>query len=515
MEEMIAEMQADAGRTASYTLRRKRPTARSRRPPQAALAAALALLAADVLPFEAELAPLFKASCLACHSNTALSPLDLTATSSDLDDAATFRVWERLHDRVERGEMPPPPLPKPDAALTTPALEALAAALTEASRKARGAQRTPLRRLTRLEYQHTIADLLRIAPAEAARLAQTLPGEADSGGFDTVAANQGFSALHVRAYMDAADAALDLALANGPRPEAIRFRVEYAKSPYLNFMHEAKFLGGGVTKKLDDAVATFFDTASTYMFHTGTEGFTVPTPGRYRVSVAAYPYQAKSPVTLTLFKGTQGVATAALTDLIGVFDLVGPEAQVLEVETYLRPGDVVSPSVADLRAPPGHFVNYFLPDKNVKNYRGEGIAIQWLEVEGPLRSGLPTASENTHNTFGDLAPDLRGAGEADVLATIANFATRAFRRPLAVGEAEAYAAMARPALAAGEPLRDVLRVPLRAILAAPSFLFHAPLAGGRELAHPGRASGILRPQHRAAGVVLARRVALPRKHIRR
>ena len=251
-------------------------------------------------------------------------------------------------------------MPSPDAAIADPALAALEAGTDQKPiSPARGPQRTPLRRLTRLEYQYTISDLLNIDPEIAAAIAGSLPAEADTGGFDTVAAKQSraFPACTSAVYLDAADAALDVALNVGPRPETDRFRVEYAKSRYLSYMHDGEFLGGGITIQLEDAVATFFDTASTYMFHTDTEGYTVPRPGRYRVSVAAYPYQADTTVTPTLFKGAEGVAASAnLTDLIGVFDLAGDAGRTVEVTTFLKPGDVVSPSVADLEVPPGSYV---------------------------------------------------------------------------------------------------------------------------------------------------------------
>ena len=443
----------------------------------ATLAVALVAGASDsVQAFESEVRPLLESSCLACHSNQILSSLDLTTTGFDLSDAATFRTWERLFDRVQRGEMPPPPMPAPDATVVDPALAALDRALTRANLDARGPQRTPLRRLTRLEYQYTISDLLSIDGEIAEAIAESLPAEADSGGFDTVAAKQGISALHVRGYLDAADAALDVALNVGPRPETETFRVEYAKSRYLGYMHEGEFLGGGITKLLDDAVATFFDSASTYMFHTDTEGHAVPGPGQYRVAVEAYPYQATTPVTLTLFKGKEGVAaSAALSDLIGVFDLVGPDSRTAEVTTYLEPGDVVSPSVADLATPPGPYVNYFAPDKNVRDYTGEGIAMKWLSVEGPLHETWPPPA--TRELLGDLAivdgrVQLHKAPSAHVLDIVAAFAPKAFRRPLAPGEAEAYARLAEPLLAAGRPFVDALRVPLRAVLSAPAFLFH-------------------------------------------
>ena len=209
--------------------------------------------------FETAVQPLLDSGCIGCHNNTVLSPLDLTVIGHDLSDPAVFRAWERVYDRVERGDMPPPPMPPVDAAIVDPALGGLGAALVEANLVARGPQRTPLRRLTRLEYQYTIADLLRIDEEHARALAESLPAEADSGGFDTVAANQSISALHVRGYLDAADRALDIALDLGPPPEVRTFKVEYAKSRYLGYLHEGDFLGSGVTLPLDDAVATVGD----------------------------------------------------------------------------------------------------------------------------------------------------------------------------------------------------------------------------------------------------------------
>ena len=47
-------------------------------------------------------------------------------------------------------------------------------ALLEANRAERDGQRTPLRRLTRLEYEYTIQDLLGIDPDVAASLAEEL-----------------------------------------------------------------------------------------------------------------------------------------------------------------------------------------------------------------------------------------------------------------------------------------------------------------------------------------------------
>ena len=62
-----------------------------------------------------------------------------------------------------------------------------------------------------------------------------------------------------------------------------------------------------------------------------------------------------------------------------------------------------------------------------------------------------------------------------VVDIVAAFAPRAFRRPLdeAGGELEAYASLAKPLLDTGRPFLEAVRVPLRAILSAPPFVFHA------------------------------------------
>ena len=74
--------------------------------------------------------------------------------------------------------------------------------------------RVPSRRLTQLEYAHTIRDLLSIDGSVSANI----PAETNAGGFDTVGATQRLSAVHVESYLKSADEALDVAIALGPQP---------------------------------------------------------------------------------------------------------------------------------------------------------------------------------------------------------------------------------------------------------------------------------------------------------
>ena len=496
-------MQARTGRH-DAAVRTVRRTMRAMRMPRlpAALAACLWLAsgAAAAQSFEGDVAPLVTGSCLACHGDRTVTPLNLARLGFDLGDRETYRAWERVYERLEKGEMPPAAARPPAPPVLEAALGSLKRALVDANLAARGPQRTPLRRLTRLEYAYTIEDLLGIDSAVAQALGQTLPAEADSGGFDTVAANQSMSSLHVRAYLDAADRALDAALRIGPAPGARRHVIDYTKSRYLWGIEHARALGLGIVKRVPDAYVMFFDFGSTYTFHSASEGFAVTEPGRYRVTVEAYPYQADTPVTLTVYQGKMAGVAASLDELIGTFDLEAPRA--VEMRPYLRPGDLIGLSVADLDVPP-EAAGYGPSDPSqgyggMKDYPGEGIAVRSMTIEGPLPEGDDWPSASTRQLLPGVAFD--AAGEIvltkdpfeHVVDAVAGFAPRAFRRPLAEGELEAYASLAEPLLADDRPFLEAVRVPLRAVLSAPAFLFQGGAfdaggddAGGDDAGAPG------------------------------
>ncbi len=420
-------------------------------------------------------APLVDRSCIRCHGNRTATPLSITRLSHDLTDARTFRTWQRIHDRIANGEMPPPEAPKPEAELIEAALASLKGALVEANLASRGGQRVPLRRLTRLEYAYTIQDLLAIDEAVAMELSQSLPAEADSGGFDTVAANQSMSPLHVRSYLEVADRALDEAIKIGPRPATGRREIAYGDSTYLTYMSKAEILGGGITKMLDDAAVMFVDGGSTYLMHSETEGYNVPYAGRYRATIEGWAYQARGPVTLTVYRGSKQAAAASLDELIASWDLVGETPRTVQFETFLRPGDLLAPSLAEADPPPGEYFDYYPPDRNVENYKGEGIALRSLVIEGPLFEDWPPPSARKllagvdFDDAGDVV--LTKAPYEHVVDVVAGFGPRAFRRPLAEGELKAYASLAQPLLESGRPFIEAVRIPLRAMLSAPPFLF--------------------------------------------
>ncbi|MFL2526576.1 MAG: DUF1592 domain-containing protein [Candidatus Azotimanducaceae bacterium] len=487
---------------------------------------------------------LYNASCVSCHSTSDLTPLNLKKLSRDLSDGRTFQTWIRVYDRVTAGEMPPRDGPKASDQIVRASMASLKQALMETSIASRGDGRTPLRRLTKTEYAYTLADLLNIEEEVALELASTLPAEADSGGFDTLAKNQGISGMHVRSYLNAADRALDHAIQLGPRPKSEKYVISYKDSGYLKAISEGKYQGGGITLMQDDSAVMFFEPGSTYTMHSDTEGFRVKTPGKYNVELEAYPYQAWSPVTLTVYRGIKQGIVASMDDLIGSFDLVDEAPRKVAVQTYLKPGQLIAPAPTEVDQPKNldadqdgvaeNAVNYYAPENNVRTYEGEGIAMKYMSIEGPIterwppvstqnllkgiefssncvssstskptESSQPTQLEmlfanvvGTSNinkmeqTLSDITPDflknedpescslgIRKTEQDHIVEILERFAPLAFRRPVSESEIKNLADLATPILAQERSLLDALRVPLRSILSSPSFLYQAGESG--------------------------------------
>ncbi|MCE2559127.1 MAG: hypothetical protein J4F98_11085, partial [Acidobacteria bacterium] len=136
----------------------------------------------------------------------------------------------------------------------------------------------------------------------------------------------------------------------------------------------------------------FVDGGSTYLMHSETEGYNVPYAGRYRATIEGWAYQPRGAVTLTVYRGSKQAAAASLDELIAYWDLVGEEPRTVQFETFLRPGDLLAPSLAEADPPPGEYFDYYPPDRNVENYKGEGIALRSLTIEGPLFDDWPPPS---------------------------------------------------------------------------------------------------------------------------
>jgi mono/diheme cytochrome c family protein len=121
--------------------------------------------------------------CVGCHNERLLTGgLSLAAVAPAIDhsNAAT---WEKVVRKVRIGAMPPPGLPRPEAAAFEEFVVSLEADLDTLSEREPNPGRPLLRRVNRTEYGNAIRDLLDLD----VDIATLLPPDDSAYGFDNIA----------------------------------------------------------------------------------------------------------------------------------------------------------------------------------------------------------------------------------------------------------------------------------------------------------------------------------------
>ena len=171
---------------------------------------------ADAKLFDDQFRPLLVRHCVTCHGgDKPKGKLRLDNLTTDFADAATLARWTAVIERLEAGEMPPKGKPRPPAQDVQALTGWLAPRVAAADAAARAAQgRVILRRLNRVEYENTVRDLLGIN----VNLKEQLPEDGSADGFDNAGAANHTSSFLMEKYLEAADKALNMAIANRPKP---------------------------------------------------------------------------------------------------------------------------------------------------------------------------------------------------------------------------------------------------------------------------------------------------------
>lgn len=164
--------------------------------------------------------PYFERYCLDCHdSETKKGDLDLSNISLDFTNSQDINRWTKIHDRIDSGEMPPKKQPRPPQDETHQLLKHLHTQLAQAdSRRIAENGRIRMRRMTRVEFENTLAELLALPRLEVKSL---LPPDGTIAGFDKVADGLDLSPAHLAAYSEAVEKALDLAIATRSTPPPV------------------------------------------------------------------------------------------------------------------------------------------------------------------------------------------------------------------------------------------------------------------------------------------------------
>ncbi len=418
--------------------------------------------------FEDQFRPLLARHCVECHrGDKPKGNLRLDNITLNFADAATRKHWSAVVERLRAGEMPPKDYekPRPPEKEVQALTDWLSPRVADADSTARTAEgRVVLRRLNRSEYENTINDLLGIKIS----LKEQLPQDGSANGFDNAAAANHTSSFLMEKYLEAADTALNMAIANRPKPPT---RIDKRYS--LKDGHPVRGTTEDVYRFLDDGEVVCF--CSSEWHNASISTFYPPDAGNYRFRISASTIQGDGkPVTFrvttsdTRLTGTHG--------LVGYFDAPPDKPTVFEFVRYMEPRTTI------------RMLPYGLAGANTvkqvggEDWNGPGLAVQFVEVEGPLNETWPP--ESHRRLFGDMAqkkfPIYNFSDRMEVVSDeplvdaeriLKTFARRAFRRTVTADDVAPFVAIVQAKLAGGYTFELAMRAALKGVLISPEFLF--------------------------------------------
>ena len=435
--------------------------------------------------------------CIDCHDDSlAKGDFDITALAFDLSQAETRGRWTRVFDLIEKGDMPPPEKSKVSdeerkAVVSQLSASLLAAAKAETAKNGRG----PVRRLTRVEFENNLRALLKLPHLD---IRDKLPEDRDSHGFTKVSSMLDVSRVQLDAYLDATETALRTAMAGGtppPKPLTQRF-MGLQLFPGLNTFgeREAMFFArhnrmvpitSEEVKKMtpeqrnDPSLEMALFRSATWPYYGYPPGFRAKTGGAYRVrfkgrAVRQVPgfrlVPAHEPVAMS-FRARQPSGPDVSGDVRetgGWMDLQ-PEAREFETTIHLKAGETFEYSplglpVPFIRTDGGFFYDY--PPMPPEGHRG--VAIQWLEVTGPLVDAQwPPASHRV--LFDDVNAIKATAVDAGRL--FRRFAARAALRPMNDEAHKPFLELIQAKLTAGALFADAMLAGYQALLCSSHCLY--------------------------------------------
>lgn len=420
----------------------------------------------DAKEFEDQFRPLLARHCVECHrGDKPKGKLRLDNLTLNFADAATRERWSAVVKRIQAGEMPPKEKPRPvakDVEAFTDWLSPRVAAAEAAARAAQG--RVILRRLNRDEYENTVNDLLGIN----VNLKEQLPADGSADGFDNAAAAHHTSSFLMEKYLEAADTALNMAIANRPKPPP---RVDKRYS--MKDTHGVKSTTEDVYRFLDDGEVVCF--CSSEWHNVGVTHFYPPDAGNYRFRISASSIQSDGkPVTFRVT--ASGTRLTGKSGLVSYFDAPPDKPTVFEFVRYMEPRTTIS------MLPYGLAGANTVKQTGGEYWNGPGLAIQYVEVEGPLNETWPP--ESHRRIFGDMGqkkfPIYNFSDRVEVVSDeplvdaeriLTKFTRRAFRRTVTAEDVAPFVAIVKAKLAGGYTFELAVRAALKGVLISPEFLF--------------------------------------------
>ena len=407
--------------------------------------------------------------CLSCHgkgkSRGGLSLEELFANFANTPDP---KKWQSVVEQVDGFAMPPDDEAQPTEDERTLLTSWIDSNVFKFDCSAVDPGRTTAHRLNRQEYENTVQSLLGVSVP----LANLLPVDTSGLGFDSLADTLTTSPLLIERYLDAADAALDVAIYD---PKKIKRQKLVLPVDLAEAGHGARPRGDGwmiLTSDQQDDLGVSVSTPiqAQYKFAVFAQNWRKPPTKNAPPPTAPDP---KKPLSITLdvpvlsilvddttqhrarVTGTPSSTSGAWYEAIVT---VPPGNHHIRVAVMRDPASLELAAQRQ-KIPQG----LSMPP----SFRME-LAVKTIELDGPLNP--PGQAWASHKQLFFQSPK-NGDKISAATAILERFTNRAFRRTASKQELEPLLALAEQAWAQGASFENGVRRSLQAVLVSAPFLF--------------------------------------------
>ena len=390
--------------------------------------------------FDTKIKPFLATYCNGCHNSTKQAgSVTLDAYINENHAKKDRMTWESIVNVVASGEMPPKKKPQPSKDEKEAFLGWVENTMIKVDcTSPKDPGRVTLRRLNRAEYNNTIRDLCGVdfSPAD------DFPSDDVGYGFDNIGDVLSMQPVLLEKYLTAAEKVLDTAIVSldGVRSSNQSFRPQtILVTPRTAKLREKSPKGNEIVR------IVLAEEGSAFL-----EKFNFPADGEFILRVKAWgePSGDEAPKIAIRLDGKEAKSfTVDATEKT--------KAKSYEVKLKVSSGE---------RRVAVAFTNP-AADKKSRVFHLDAI-----EIEGPIGGGskpLPDSTKLILQTIPKAEADNKSAAKA----VLTKFATRAYRRPVTADEIQRLLKLYDIAEGQGDPFEKAIRLPLKAILVSPNFLF--------------------------------------------
>ena len=431
-------------------------------------------------PFDSKVKPFFTTYCIKCHGqDKSKGDIQLHALSGDRLAEKDLVTWESVLKVLQAGTMPPESEKQPADNDRKGMIKEIEAGIQAHLKKSTQDRKGPIvRRLTNIEYQNTMRDLLGFELLLAQHLPQdpTKPYQ-----FNNTADLMRLGPEQMDRYLDCARRAMASAIVDPAKPKVEQTIKTWTAGPRKLDVMQTDEIGvyGGVGRGSPDG---------------GVRISRWPTTGEYRIRVKAaavlppgYDHVPLRLVMGSLLRSDAGtgnyvpVGTVKVrngTDNFQVFEFHG------RIENH--PVEAEKATAKGMQPPELHIYPQNLFDNGELNDHRRSafdrswntavprVAIQSIEFEAPLCNTWPP-EHHTRILFD--SPLRKSDLEAYLRQVLERFISRAFRRPATAEEINRYVKVFHLLEPDFKTFEGAIRETLAMVLVSPNFLYHTMADG--------------------------------------